>query len=151
LGKEFREQAKINTDSQSFYETLYSSNVVPSPKKMMLNYKSNHMKKLLGAWVLAAILVIPMSPSSRVQAQEKTELISDFELSLTEAIQLALANNPDINRALLATEDLTNLVRIAYSEIFPEITSSINYTRKFEIPVSFCLRIFSIPRRQKGF
>lgn len=95
------------------------------------------MIKSIGVWCLAVFMAISFTSFSTVNAQEKTELIADFELSLTEAIQMALANNPEINRALLGTKDSEELVKIAYSEIFPEITSSIDYTRNVEIPVSF--------------
>ena len=64
-------------------------------------------------------------------------MIEDFELTLSEAIQIALANNPEINRALLATKDSDQVVKIAYSEIYPEISSSVSYTRNIQIPVTF--------------
>ncbi len=95
------------------------------------------MKKNLGVWCTSALVVFASFSLNQLKAQERTELIADFELTLTEAIQLSLANNPDINRALLATKDSDQLVKIAYSEIYPEITSSINYTRNVEIPVTF--------------
>lgn len=105
--------------------------------KKMQNNKSISMNYKLGVWYKAAFLLLVSISFTSLQAQERTELIEDFELSLTEAIQLSLANNPDINRAILATKDSDELVRIAYSEIYPEITSSINYTRNVEIPVTF--------------
>lgn len=58
-------------------------------------------------------------------------------ISLDEAIQLALANNPQIKRSLLAIKDANQLVRLAYSEVLPEITSSASYTRNIEVPVTF--------------
>ncbi len=103
----------------------------------MQTYINIFMKNNLGVWCTIILLALVSLSPNRVKAQEKTELISDFELTLSEAIQIALANNPDINRALLGTKDSDELVKIAYSEIYPEITSSINYTRNVEIPVSF--------------
>jgi len=95
------------------------------------------MNKVLEVWCTAAMFVFASLPLNYLQAQEKTELIADFKLTLSEAIQLSIANNPDINRALLGTKDSDELVRIAYSEIYPQITSAINYTRNVEIPVTF--------------
>ncbi len=105
--------------------------------KKMQNNKIISMNNKLGVWCKAAFLLMVSISFTSLQAQEQTELIADFKLSLSEAIQLSLANNPDINRALLATKDSDELVKIAYSEIYPEITSSINYTRNVEIPVTF--------------
>ncbi len=59
------------------------------------------------------------------------------QVTLEQAIEMALANSPQINRALLAVDDADELVRMAYAEVFPDITSSINYTRNIEIPVQF--------------
>lgn len=76
--------------------------------------------------------------SGSVNAQlHQTELINDLELTLDEAIQVALANNPQVKRAMLSVDDADELVRIAYSEIFPDVTSSISYTRNVELPVNF--------------
>jgi outer membrane protein TolC len=103
----------------------------------MQNDKEITMNNKLGVWYKAVLLCVISFSFINIQAQEQTELIADFELTLSEAIQLSLANNPNINRALLATQDSDELVKIAYSEIYPEITSSINYTRNVEIPVTF--------------
>ena len=105
--------------------------------KKMQNNKSISMNYKLGVWYKAAFLLLVSISFTSLQAQERTELIADFELSLSEAIQLSLANNPDINRALLATKDSDELVKIAYSEIYPEITSSINY----ELEVTSIIRV----------
>ncbi len=70
--------------------------------------------------------------SSVINAQQ-----SESVITLEQAIEMALANNPQINRALLAIDDADELVKIAYSEVYPDITSSLNYTRNIEIPVQF--------------
>lgn len=90
--------------------------------------------KILSALII--ILSVLTAPALKAQTQE-TELIEDYELTLDEAIKIAVANNPEIKRALLSIEDADQLVKIAYSEIYPEISSSVNYTRNFEIPVNF--------------
>ncbi len=59
------------------------------------------------------------------------------EITLEQAIEMALANNPQINRAILAIDDADELLNLARAEVYPDITSSINYTRNIEIPVQF--------------
>lgn len=68
---------------------------------------------------------------------EADSLLDDAKLSLENAIQVAVANNPEVNRAILSVKDADELVDIAYSEVYPSISSSINYTRNFEVPVQF--------------
>ncbi|MEX0724229.1 MAG: TolC family protein [Gracilimonas sp.] len=64
-------------------------------------------------------------------------LVPGAELTLENAIQVAVANNPQVNRAILSVQDADELVDIAYSEVYPNISSSLNYTRNFEVPVQF--------------
>jgi outer membrane protein TolC len=59
------------------------------------------------------------------------------ELNLTGAIQVALANNSDIKRSLLDLKDADEQVRIAWSEVLPDISTSAAYTRNLELPVFF--------------
>lgn len=87
------------------------------------------MGKRLGLLLVAAILV-----TSGLNAQQGGR---ETEITLEQAIEMALANNPQINRALLAIDDADELVNIAYSEVYPDITSTINYTRNIELPVQF--------------
>ncbi len=91
--------------------------------------------KLVWVMIFTGFFAIQWTVAS-AQTQE-IELIEDFELTLDEAIRIAVANNPEVNRALLSVDDADELVKIAYSEIYPEISSSVNYTRNIEIPVSF--------------
>ncbi len=94
--------------------------------------------KSRGVILSALLIIIGLSASSLLQAQtQKSELIADYELTLDEAIKIAVANNPQIKRALLSVDDADQLVKIAYSEIYPDVSSSINYTRNFEIPITF--------------
>jgi len=58
-------------------------------------------------------------------------------VTLSQAIQIALANNTQIKRSLLTLKDADQQVRIAWSEVMPEITGSATYTRNLEIPVNF--------------
>jgi outer membrane protein TolC len=81
---------------------------------------------------LLAVLMIWVFGGLQAQNTEQ-----EVKITLEQAIEMALANNPQINRALLAIDDADELVNIAYSEVYPDIASSINYTRNIEIPVQF--------------
>lgn len=63
--------------------------------------------------------------------------LKDLEWDLEEVITIALANNPELKRAMLSVEDAEKLVFIAYSNLVPDISSFMNYTRNVEIPVNF--------------
>ena len=67
------------------------------------------------------------------------------ELNLTQAIDIALANNTQIKRALLSIQDADQQVRTSRSEVLPEITASANYTRNLEVPVNFLPEIIFNP------
>lgn len=84
---------------------------------------------------IAGLLFITQTLSF-AQVQNKA-LINDTELTLEDAIKTAVANNPQVNRALLSVKDADEMVGIAYSEVYPNISSSMNYTRNIEIPVSY--------------
>ncbi len=58
-------------------------------------------------------------------------------ITLDQAIATSLANNPDLRIAKLAVDDSQQLVMLAWAEVMPTITSSINYTRSIELPVQF--------------
>ena len=86
--------------------------------------------------ILIPILVFLFHANSFAQI-ERDSLIADAELSLVDAIKVAVANNPQVNRALLSVKDADELVKIAYSDVYPSVSSNINYTRNFEVPVQF--------------
>lgn len=71
-------------------------------------------------------------------------------VTLTQAIQIALANNTDIKRSLLTLKDADQQVRLAWSEVLPEIEGSANYTRNLEIPVNFVPAQFFDPDAPPG-
>lgn len=85
---------------------------------------------------LSAALLLLISASLTAQVKQQ-ELLKGTSLTLDAAIKVAVANNPEINRAILSVEDAEEMVRIAYGDVYPEISSSLNYTRNFEVPVSF--------------
>lgn len=94
------------------------------------------MINTLGYW-RAFLSLFVLFASAQALAQQEIAQIGDKKLSLSEAIEIAIANNPDVKRAVLATDDAKELVKIAYSEIYPNVSSAINYTRNIELPVNF--------------
>ncbi len=90
----------------------------------------------LGAVVL--LLALTIAP---VRAQDRANLPDSLQINnnitVTQAIQISLANNTQIKRALLSIEDARQQVRTAWSEVIPEISASANYTRNLEVPVNF--------------
>lgn len=98
-----------------------------------MNITKNGIKAML-----SALIILTALSSQEISAQpEQADLFSDLELSLDEAIKVAIANNPEIKRALLSVDDADELVKIAYSEIYPDVAASANYTRNIELPVSY--------------
>lgn len=59
------------------------------------------------------------------------------KIDLVQAIQIAIANNVQVKRALLSIENADQDVRSAWSRAIPEVTASANYTRNLEVPVNF--------------
>lgn len=72
------------------------------------------------------------------------------QLKLTEAIKVSLANNSDIKRSLLSLKTADEQVRIAWSEVLPDISGSATYTRNLEIPVNFVPATFFDPDAPAG-
>lgn len=66
-----------------------------------------------------------------------TPAVAQPVISLDQAIATSLANNPDLRIAKLAIDDSQQLVMLAWAEVMPTVTSSINYTRSIELPVNF--------------
>lgn len=102
-------------------------------------------KKAICPLLLCALLAFLPIGSASAQSTEDNDMATSVEevrqqsrpVTLTQAIQIALANNTDIKRSLLTLEDADQQVRIAWSEVMPEITGSATYTRNLEIPVNF--------------
>lgn len=87
-------------------------------------------------YILIPLLVFLFHANLLAQV-EGDSLLADAELSLVDAIKVAVANNSQVNRALLSVKDADELVKIAYSDVYPSVSSNINYTRNFEVPVQF--------------
>lgn len=58
-------------------------------------------------------------------------------LNLEQSIQIALANNNQMKRALLSIRDADQQIRTAWSQVMPDVAASANYTRNLEVPVNF--------------
>ncbi len=65
------------------------------------------------------------------------ELPDHNELSIDEVIQLSVVNNPEIKRAILSVENADQQIKLAWSEVLPDVSSSATFTRNIEIPVNF--------------
>lgn len=70
-------------------------------------------------------------------AESPKALAQESEFSLEDAVSTALANSPQIKRALLSVDDADELVKIAYSEIFPDVSTSAAYSKDIEPSVFF--------------
>ncbi|MDY6867521.1 MAG: TolC family protein [Chloroflexota bacterium] len=82
--------------------------------------------------VLATQTTIAQTTASLPDTSENTPVID-----LTQAIQIALANNTQMKRALLNVRDADQQVRTAWSEVMPSVSATANYTRNLEVPVNF--------------
>lgn len=111
--------------------------------------KNMSLKRIKHFITASAILLFLFNPDVFAQV-EKERLLQDMELSLEEAIQVAVANSPEIKRALLSVDDAEQLVKIAYSEVYPNISSSMSYTRNMEIPVSYLPAQIFDPNAEEG-
>lgn len=146
------ELCQLKTDFRSFYETNRTLKRI-EPKLFNLSLTNSFMKYQTSynyrfRWLL--FLIIVLFPAVTMAQNERSEALADLKLTLDEAIHVALANNPEVNRALLSVKDADELVTIAYSEIFPDIASSVTYTRNIEIPVQFVPAQFFDPNAPEG-
>lgn len=85
------------------------------------------------------LLIIGAGSTSPGAAQTTAEVRDTLSqtLNLEQTIQIALANNTEMKRALLSIRDADQQVRTAWSQVMPEVSASANYTRNLEVPVNF--------------
>ncbi len=108
------------------------------PKQVMDNQlmtAKHYSTILLSLFVLLLFTSTSFAQEENISVEEIQE--QSKPIILTQAIQIAMANNTDIKRALLNLKDADEQVRIAWSEVMPEISGSATYTRNLEIPVNF--------------
>lgn len=107
----------------------------------MRNYFPTTLNSLFRVGLLTIIGIIFASQSVIAQESDSTSIKQavgqKHQLQLTEAIQVALANNTQIKRSLLNLENADEQVRLAWSEVLPDVSGSMSYTRNLEIPVNF--------------
>ncbi|HKK44858.1 MAG TPA: TolC family protein [Balneolaceae bacterium] len=119
------------------------------------------MRKFLAATcsplIRVGFLTIIIALSSHSVRAQKRDSVSVAQamgknnvLQLTEAIQVALANNTQIKRSLLNLKDADQQVRLAWSDVLPDISGSMSYTRNLEIPVNFVPAKFFDPNAAPG-
>ena len=105
----------------------------------ILTLTMNHKIQRFSSFSL--FLLVWSISSSTINAQLDTlsvyKNVIDTQWDLEDVLTIALANNPDLRRATLSVEDAERLVFIAYSNLVPDISTSMNYTRNVEIPVNF--------------
>ena len=108
------------------------------------NIMINRIKLFSGTLVLLTLLI--MTASQALYSQDITvEIPDDQDLSIDQVIQLAVANNPEIKRAILSVETADEQVKLAWSDVLPSVTSSATFTRNIEIPVNFVPATFFDP------
>lgn len=61
----------------------------------------------------------------------------DQTIDLQQAIEIALANNTEMKRALLSVDEADQQIRTAWSQVMPDIALSADYTRNLQVPVNF--------------
>jgi outer membrane protein TolC len=88
-------------------------------------------------WILTLMIFFAFTSPGKAQTTEQVNDTLSQTLNLEQAIQIALANNTQMKRALLSIRDADQQVRIAWSNVMPEVAASANYTRNLEVPVNF--------------
>lgn len=109
-------------------------NIKPS-KKNLRKFKIEFLDKVCNyLWILLLITTIfPKAATAQVQFSGE----EGPEVNLTQAIETALANNTQMKRALLSIRDADQQVRIAWSQVMPDVAATASYTRNLEVPVNF--------------
>lgn len=103
----------------------------------LTNLKHLKRKKAI-LYSFCLMLLFGIGKADSISAQDISVKMPDRAvINLEQAIQLAVANNPEIKRALLSLDNADEQVRIAWSEVLPSVSSSATYTRNVEIPVNF--------------
>ncbi|MFH5884227.1 TolC family protein [Halalkalibaculum sp. DA3122] len=110
---------------------IKSIDISPMEKRNLYNI----LLPLLALLLAGVLSASAQDTASNISAEEVRE--QSNPVTLTQAIQIAMANNNDIKRALLNLKTADQQVRIAWSEVLPDVSSSATYTRNLEIPVNF--------------
>ncbi|MBD3274067.1 MAG: hypothetical protein GF372_02085, partial [Candidatus Marinimicrobia bacterium] len=97
--------------------------------------------------LIVAFFLFGQQPEVRAQdgATNEIDLQPGQEITLPQAIRIALANNRDIKRSLLSVESAETQVTTAWSSVIPSVSTSMTYTRNIEVPVFFIPSDFTDP------
>ncbi|MCW9705333.1 TolC family protein [Aliifodinibius sp. 1BSP15-2V2] len=109
----------------------------------------------LGKAIILIAVIFSYTATPAVSQQADTVSVSDAIgnekiLTLTEAIHVAMANNSQVKRSLLSLRNADEQVRLAWSEVLPDISALATYTRNLEIPVNFVPAQFFDPEAPSG-
>lgn len=96
----------------------------------------NLVYKKIETWI-GVIMLLAVGSSTNALAQSVPDVSNIPEISIVQAIDIALANNTDMKRALLSIKDADQQIRNAWSNVMPSVAASASYTRNLEIPVNF--------------
>lgn len=82
-------------------------------------------------------LITLFAQGALAQDNRHLEMERAETLTLEQAIEVSLANNSEMRRALFSVLDADEEVRVAWSELLPNVSATAGYTRNIEIPVNF--------------
>ena len=122
----------------------------------MRNYHITSCCRFIFGFMFIVSLGAVFTISAAAQDTDRTAVAVDEMvgnervLQLTEAIQVALANNSDIKRSLFNLKVADEEVTKAWSSVLPDVSGSATYTRNLEIPVNFVPAQFFDPNAPDG-
>ncbi|MCH8569181.1 MAG: TolC family protein [Balneolales bacterium] len=91
--------------------------------------------------VFLALLITALASGERILAQVEAQQVSVEEavvqVSLDEAIQIAMVNNYMLRRGALDIDNANAQVREAWSSVYPQLSGSAQYTRNIKVPNPF--------------
>lgn len=92
------------------------------------------MKSTVRIGILCILIFTSVVTALKAQSPTDSE---EKEITLSQAIQTALANSTQIKKALFTIDDAEQQVLVSWGEVFPKIDTDISYQRNLEIPVNF--------------
>ena len=99
--------------------------------------KTNRSKMRSNIRIGILLILITVLQLNSSIAKESFQDEAKQKLTLTQAIQTALANATEIKQALNTLEDAEQQVLVSWGEVFPKIDTDLGYQRNLEVPVNF--------------
>src|SRR5690606_35260654 len=90
---------------------------------------------LAGRVLMAAGVLLACAAAAPAAGQEVT--VPGREMTLDEALRLALTSNRELEAARLQLAQAEGQAREAWSAVFPSIDATASYTRNLEVPGQF--------------